>query len=134
MTEETRIELSSDTTPVEVEPAEATAPQFKPAYRVRKSDEVIHIHVDLPGVAQEDLEVELQGRVLTVRGRIKSGPTDEGFRPLTNEFELGDYEAEFHVPDDVQPEGIEAELENGVLGLSLTRSSPGRRVIPVIQA
>lgn len=130
MTENREVQVC---TPASVEEERAQRPLFHPAYEVRRSDQVVYIQVDLPGISQDDLELELEGRVLTVRGSHRVAGTDEGLRPLTTEFELGDYEASFHVPEDVDPEAIEARLVHGVLGIALTRSTPERRVIPVLR-
>ena len=134
MSEQTDVRLKSQDETVEPEQERAQRPLFNPAFQVRKSDQVVFIQVDLPGIAQEDLELELEGRVLTVHGSQRQGATDSGARPLSTEFELGDYEARFQLPPDVEPEGIEARMEHGVLGITLTRSTPERRAIPILRS
>ena len=78
--------------------------------------------LEMPGVAPEDVEVTLEKRVLTVRGRGRN-PQPENLRPAHLEYEPGDYERAFALSEDFDAERIEAVMRNGVLTLSLPRAA-----------
>ncbi len=56
----------------------APAPVFTPAVTVQDAGPEILIHVDLPGVAREQIEVTAHGNVLTVSGTRPSPPSENG--------------------------------------------------------
>jgi HSP20 family protein len=89
-----------------------------------------HIVVALPGVRREDLEVELEGDTLRVTGR-RTAFEPEGFRRLQGNLPAGVLERTFLVPEDVTAEHVQAELEHGLLKVTLARPVPKRRSIPV---
>ena len=77
----------------------------------------------MPGVTRDSVEVTLEQRVLTVRGRAEV-PAPEGMAPLYLEYEPGDYERSFALSDAVDPSGIEARVRGGVLHLRLPKAGP----------
>jgi HSP20 family protein len=89
-----------------------------------------HIVVALPGVRQEDLQVELEGDTLRVSGR-RAAFEPEGFRRLQGYLQGGVLERTFFVPEEVSAEHVEAQLEHGLLRLTIARPVPKRRSIPV---
>lgn len=105
---------------------------FAPSYRTRRMEDSLMLLVDLPGVRQEDVEVALEGRVLTVRAQSQAFEAPEGYRPASLEFEHGNYERSFTVPREIEAEGVSASVANGVLTLTLKPSRPAKQSIPVI--
>ena len=72
---------------------------------VFESDEAVRVLVDMPGVTADAVEVELDGRVLEVRGRRGEG----GFH------------RRFTVPPGTDGEAVAAELRDGVLHLTVPK-------------
>ena len=81
----------------------------------------------MPGVARDGVEVTLEQRVLGIRGRADASAAPEGLAPLHLEYEPGDYERSFTLPDAVDPSGIEARVRAGVLHLRLPKAGPAKR-------
>ena len=80
------------------------------------------IMAELPGVAREDLSIDLDNRVLTIRGERKPPSTDgAGFHRV--ERKHGAFARVFTLPDFVDPETIDANLEQGVLTLRLPKKA-----------
>ncbi|MFO0762134.1 MAG: Hsp20/alpha crystallin family protein [Byssovorax sp.] len=83
-----------------------------PAVDVFENKDELLILADLPGVAKEDLTVNFDKGQLTVEGRLKDfAPEDEPF----------DFRRTFTVPQGIEAEKISAQLQNGVLRLSLPK-------------
>lgn len=91
--------------------------------RVRRTDEGLEFQMLLPGVAPEDLELEVEGRWLTVRA--KSALWSE-----ESDGEAPTIQRRFQLPFPVDGEAAVAELVHGVLTLALPRpaSDAPRRI------
>jgi HSP20 family protein len=76
------------------------------------------VEVDLPGVKQEDIDITLEKNALRVAAERKAPPVEKFWQ---QERSFGKLERTINLPDSVDPEGIEAELRDGVLRLSLAK-------------
>jgi HSP20 family protein len=96
-------------------------PEFSPAVDVFDRDEEIVLVADMPGVAGDAVDIQLDKGVLTIRGRVQPFPSLGAM--VFQEYQLGDFVRTFTVTEDVDPAGISAELKNGVLTLRLPKSA-----------
>lgn len=87
--------------------------------KVDGSDAVVRI--DLPGVAPEDVAVDLDQGELTVRGERKPSPGDEE-EIVAQERPMGVVERSVRLPWMVDPTATEAELKHGVLTIRLRKA------------
>lgn len=79
---------------------------------------------EVPGVSKEDLHVELDHQVLTVKA-LRKQKTAQGERATTLTRSIS-------VPESVRAEGITAKLENGILTLTLPKiDEPKPKLIPI---
>ena len=92
-----------------------------PEYHINREEEAVEIRVQLPGVNEESLDINLENQWLRIKGSPDSLDT-EGFERIHVEFLTTDYECEFKIPNTVDPEKITAKLDNGLLTLVLTKS------------
>jgi HSP20 family molecular chaperone IbpA len=116
-----------------IERAEETASRavFTPRADVRENGDAITVVADMPGVQEGGLDITLEKNVLTIQGSVGSG-VPEGYRPIYSEYEDGDYERSFVLPEKVDRDKIEATLNNGVLGLRLPKlREAAARKIPI---
>lgn len=86
-------------------------------------DELVVV-ADLPGVAKDDLRVDVDNGVLTIHGTVR--PKDAG-TPLYSEYDLLNFHREFTMTDEINTEGIQAELKYGVLTVRLPKADRARR-------
>ena len=83
--------------------------------------------MDVPGLSAEDLEIELQNDVLTVRGARAYPYADEGdgsegaYAWQLIERGFGRFERVLRVPAGLDPDAIEASLIDGVLALRIPK-------------
>jgi HSP20 family protein len=96
-------------------PARGTA--FLPAADVTQGDGNILLTLDLPGLTADDLEIEMLDGYLFVRGERRRPRFPEGTAWVHSERGFGRFERRIRVPDGVDPDGIVASMENGVLSL-----------------
>ena len=83
------------------------------AYR-RDSD--VWVHLDLPGIAPDSLDVSVEGNVLTVTGE-RSWQRCEGDQGYRSERHTGTFRRHVTLGDGLDVEGIEADYTDGVLTL-----------------
>lgn len=102
---------------------------FSPRADVHETDEAIVVVADLPGVADNSVEITLEQDVLTIKGE-KETTRPEGFRLSYGERWNGDYERSFALSERVDKEKIEAGIKDGVLRLTLpkVRAAVARRI------
>ena len=101
-------------------------PVYAPRVDIIETEEALEIFADMAGVTKDSVEVTLEQRVLTIRGRGEiSLPGD--LAPLYMEYHPGDHERGFTLSDAVDPAGIEARVRGGVLHLRLPKAGPAKR-------
>jgi HSP20 family protein len=91
-----------------------------PAVNVYAGRDGIAVVAELPGVEADDLEVHAHGDTLTIRGaRRPAAEKEEAYH--RRERRSGAFTRTVQLPFRVDPERVEARLEDGVLRLSLGR-------------
>src|SRR5687768_18590929 len=86
-------------------------PLYAPRVDVIETEDALEILADMPGVTKESVEVTLEQRVLSIRGRADLALPEE-LAPLYLEYRPGDYERAFTLSDAVDPAGIEARARD----------------------
>ena len=106
-----------------------TARYFVPTADIFETGDALTVAMEIPGVEKKDLDVSLESGVLRIEGRIDFGKY-EGFEPVYAEYNIGHYARTFALSDQIDPAGINAELANGVLTLTLkkVRQASARRI------
>ena len=75
----------------------------------------------LPGLQVEDLEIEIEGDLVTIKGEFKESEENEG-RFLMKERSTGSFSRSFRLPVAMDAEKSEATLVNGILTLHIPKS------------
>ncbi len=86
---------------------------FTPAVDVVEDDQKFELYADLPGVKQEDLDIQVEKDVLTIKGERKIERRGERV--------AGAFSRAFTLPKHVDVEKIAASLKDGVLTLTLPK-------------
>ncbi len=103
---------------------------FTPLADVEESDDAYVIDLDLPGVDRDDIEIEVVDRRLVVSGERKERERTGLLRRQTRT--VGRFRYEVTLPDQVNAEGIDANLTDGVLHVRVPKTQgPHRRRIQV---
>ena len=88
---------------------------------IRVSDDNYYLEAFLPGVVAEDLDVQIENNIVTIKGEIKI-ERNEDDRYVMKERPAGMFQRSIELPDDVDADNVNAELKNGVLSLRLPKS------------
>ena len=100
---------------------EGAIASFAPAVNTRVDENAYMIEIDLPGVKKEDIEIATEDNVLTVSGERKMRETlkEEDYYKVESFY--GKFARSFTLPEDVDVEGIRAEMKNGVLEVTIPK-------------
>jgi HSP20 family protein len=94
-------------------------PVLAPAVDIFESAEEYRLVADLPGVRQEDVDIALERGELTLFAKRDMNRDGE---PLALGRREGDFRRVFRIPIEVEPNGVQASFENGVLQVRLPKS------------
>ena len=92
-----------------------------PLLNVTENGDHYHILAELPGVKAEDLNLEATAKSVTLSGERKAD-VEEGGRYHRKERESGMFSRVLGLPGEIDPEGIEATMKNGVLVLRVPKA------------
>ena len=103
---------------------ERVAGFFAPSADAATTGEQYEINVELPGVAANDVDVELHDGLLTVKGEKRSQREEKGKTYFFSERSFGSFQRTFRLPADANAEGITADFKDGVLMLRVPKMGP----------
>jgi len=94
-----------------------------PAVDIREEEKQFVLHVDLPGVESDKIEVTLEKGILTIRGHRELANRDErsGFRRV--ERVSGAFYRRFALPDTADSQSVKARYNNGVLEVTIPKQA-----------
>jgi HSP20 family protein len=118
--------------------ATAEASQWVPRVDVREEAERFVILADLPGIEPDQIEIQMDKGVLSIKGQRSGEAATETSRYSRVERRQGGFHRDFSLPDSADAEGIVASGRNGVLEISIPKKaeSTPRRIqvgIPSVQ-
>jgi HSP20 family molecular chaperone IbpA len=106
---------------------------YVPEVDIREDDQALWLWADMPGVTQDQVEVELHDDVLRLEGRVATQDYD-GLTPIYTEYNVGNYLRRFTLSNaqHFDRDNISARLVNGVLSVKLPKAEQAKpRRIPV---
>jgi len=94
---------------------------FPPVNIWTNEDDVV-LTAEIPGVNVDDLDISVQGNVLTLKGSQKEEQLNENETYHRRERATGNFQRSWRLPFNVDKDNIDAKLEKGVLKLTLPRA------------
>jgi HSP20 family protein len=95
------------------------APAGFPAINAYANEDGIALTAELPGVKSEDLDISVFRDTLTLRGKREAPEEAKGYH--RRERLQGEFVRTINLPFQVDPERVEANMQDGLLRLSLHR-------------
>ncbi len=96
-------------------------PVYAPATDVFERDDAFVLVMDVPGVSEKDVDLQLEDDVLTIRARSASHEM-KGYDLLYGEYRASDYERSFTLSTDIDRDKVKASVKNGVLRVELPKA------------
>ena len=98
---------------------------------VWSDDQAVHVRAEIPGVAEDALDLSVIGEELTIAGERASDRPEQA-RLLHGERRFGHFRRVLTLPAQVDADNVSAKLEHGVLSLTLPKAEAERpRRIPL---
>ena len=99
-----------------------------PAFNIWQDETGLFVEAEVPGLTQENLDISVVGRELTIKGDYPEVKTEatEGKTLHRREWARGSFTRAFKLPFEVEASKVEAELKNGVLTISLPQSEEAK--------
>ncbi len=97
-----------------------------PPVDILEDKDRILLTAELPGFKENDIEVQMEGGVLTIRGERKSEAEKEGRKYHRVERVYGQFVRSFTLPNNVDRDRIKATFDRGLLGIEMPKSEEAR--------
>jgi HSP20 family protein len=95
---------------------------YVPTTDIYETEDALTVVMEMPGVEKKDIEINLENDVLRVEGRIDFSKY-QGFEPLYTEYNIGHFARAFTLSRQIDRQQISAQLEDGVLRLTLKKAA-----------
>jgi HSP20 family protein len=101
---------------------------WQPPTDVYETDRCGVVKVEIAGMAEDDFDISLDGRRLTIRGLRHDPAAKLAYQQM--EILYGEFETTVHLPWNIEEDKIEATYKDGFLSVVLPKARP--RQVPVI--
>jgi HSP20 family protein len=100
---------------------QAVARRWIPAMDVVETDDQFVLRADLPGMSEQDVNIEVEDNVLTISGERKAEHEKKGEGYYRVERSWGAFSRSLTLPEGVDAEGIQASFDSGVLEVRIPK-------------
>lgn len=100
---------------------------LSPAVDVVEKDNAYEVTAELPGLSDKDIDVKLAGGMLTIKGEKREEKEEKNKDYHVSERRYGAFQRSFTVPEDVDPDKLEASFRNGVLTVTMPKSAEAKK-------
>jgi len=108
----------------EMAPLLATPGQtFAPAFDVKETKDAFVFKADVPGIKEQDLEVDVAGNRLTISGKREEEREDKNETFYTYERSYGSFCRAFTLPGHADTSHVKAEIKNGELTVVVPKTA-----------
>lgn len=108
-----------------IQPAVETEAErpWVPVAEIDEDDEGYVVRLELPGIAPADIDIGIRDRELCVNGEVRE-EEEEGSNALR--LRIGRFHYHASLPSDVDPDNVEASMDEGVLTLRIPKAKRGQ--------
>lgn len=100
-----------------------------PALDVYENSQELCIEVEMPGVSQEEVSVEVLGRTLVISGMKRDTLANRGVRYIRMERGFGKFRRELDIPEMFDLEKVDARFSDGILNIRIARSENKAKLV-----
>ncbi len=96
--------------------------EWLPSIDVAETDGSITVRAELPGLEAKDIDLDISGDILSIRGEKKGKGEIKEENYYTRESYYGSFQRSIRLPAEVQSDKVEASFKDGVLDIKLPKS------------
>lgn len=108
-------------------PLTEAAWDWTPSVDISQTDGNVQVKAELPGMDPKDIDVDVTGDVLTLRGEKKTEEEQKDERYYCRERCYGSFQRSFRLPTGVQGDKVDAQFKNGVLTINIPKSEESKQ-------
>lgn len=98
---------------------------FNPRIDILEEENSILVHAEIPGIDKQDVKISMnEDRMLTIKGEKKRKQKEEGKHFIRGERAFGSFSRSFVLPENIDPAGISAKFNNGVVEITILKKEP----------
>jgi len=97
-----------------------------PLVNLTEDKENYYVRAELPGVKADELDIQVTANNIAISGERKIAEEQEGTRYHRREREAGTFSRMIGLPGDVDSEKVEANLENGILTVTIPKAEAAK--------
>jgi HSP20 family protein len=103
-----------------------TTSSFAPAVDVYEDEHQVTLKIEVPGIDEKDIDVQVENNVLTVHGerKIEKEEKEENYRRVESRY--GSFTRTFTLPQTVDTESVSAAYDKGVLKIALPKKAEAK--------
>lgn len=105
---------------------ERVAEFFSPSSEAAAMEDAYEVSVELPGVSEDEINVEVHDGRLTVTGEKRDSREEKGKDYYFSERVYGSFRRAFRLPVDADEENIAATHKDGVLTIRIAKQAPNK--------
>ena len=97
-----------------------------PALNVTEDKDKYYIRAELPGLKNDDLDIQATGRSISISGQKKITPEDDNAKYHRRERDAGRFSRIIDLPDNINTEKVEAGLASGILTITIPKAETAK--------
>jgi len=101
--------------------AEKYEKHFKPAVDIVENEDSFELYLSLPGMDKKDINIEFKNDELMISGERKEFTEKQEAKYHLSEINIGKFARKFYLPENIDKNGLSAEMTNGVLKVFLPK-------------
>lgn len=106
---------------------ERVAEWLAPASEAAGDETAYTIAVELPGVAEKDINLSVEDGVVMLTGEKRTEREEKGETWFFSERQYGSFSRSFRLPPDADGDKVDAQLKDGVLRITIPKTTPEKK-------
>lgn len=106
---------------------------FRPRTRITEDKDNFYINLEMPGIPKENVKIEVENNLLSVKGEKKVENKTEDTNLVMNEIVYGEFCRTFNLSKEIKVDAIEAEFKDGLLIVTLPKVEEAKPVVKEIK-
>ena len=102
------------------------ADRIVPSMDVAETDGAVEVRMDIPGVEAKDIDIQVNGNVLTVSGERKEEREEKGKTYHRVERRVGTFSRSITLPCPVKEDAVDAQYKHGILTVKLPKTEEAK--------
>lgn len=98
---------------------------FLPTVDIYETEDALTVVLEMPGVARNNIDVNVDNGVLMIEGKIDFGKYED-LQPVYSEYNIGPFRRSFRISSRIDQDKIKAEMRDGVISLTLPKAEQAK--------